>query len=123
MEGQAWEQFFLVGEIPLTSFGITGKEPGMSVEPGSNTAEGFSEEPFCEMLFQHKSQTKFLHYKVDAHFFRKKGVGTSPSASVLSPKTDKSLTFYSDNQNYKRVFPLKISNISLITYNEEDVVE
>lgn len=95
----------------------------MSEEPGSSTAEGFPDEHFCKMLFWHKSQTKFLNYNVDAHFFRKKGVGTSPSASVLSPKMDKILTFYSNNQNYKRLFPLKISNISLITCNEEDVAE
>lgn len=37
-------------------FGITGRGPGMSVEPGSNTAEGFSDELFCKMLFQHKGQ-------------------------------------------------------------------
>lgn len=123
MEGQAWEQFSLAGGIHLTSFGITGREAGMSVEPGSITAEGFSDEHFGKMLFQHEGQAKFLNYNVDAHFFRKKGVGTSPSASVLSPKTDKFLTFYSTNQNYKSLFPLKISNISLITCNEEDVVE
>lgn len=122
MEGQAWEQFSSAGGIPLTSFGITGREPGMSEEPGSNTAEGFSDEHFCKMLFWHNGQ-KFLDYNVDAPFFRKKGVGASPSASVLSPKMDKILTFYSNNQNYKRLFPLKILSISLITCNEEDVAE
>lgn len=118
MEGQAWEQFSSAGGIPLTSFGITGRELGMSAEPGSNTAECS-----CKMLFQHRGQAKFLNYNVGVHFFRKKGVGTSPSASVHSPKTEEILTFYSNNQKYESLFPLKISNISLITCNEEDVVE
>lgn len=95
----------------------------MSVGPGSNSAEGFSAEHSCKMLFQLRGQTKFLNCKVDAHFFRKKGVRTAPSASALSPRTEEILTFYSNKQNYKSLFPLKISNLSLITCNEEDVVE
>lgn len=119
---------------PTNLFRIAQREPSMSVfvELGSKFAEGFSDEQSCKMLFQHRGcahkgvrQNSLIIMLMLASLedWGKKGGGTSSYSLFLSPKTEQILIFYSNNQNYKSLFPLRISNIFLITCNEEAVVK